>query len=237
VKIAVVIPALDEEEQIAGTIETAQAAKESSRNPGPVGAERVEIEVVVVDAGSQDRTVGRAQEAGARVLSSERGRARQLEKGWRAVTADVILFLHADTRLPPGWAPAVAASLRDGRWVGGAFRLRLDASGGALRVVEFFARLRVALLTLPYGDQAIFVRRSALEALGGIRDVPVMEDLDLIRDMKKKGRIRVLGLEARTSARRYRDHGVARTAWIHLVALVGWRLGIDRVRVAAWCGR
>ena len=116
-------------------------------------------------------------------------------------------------------------------------RRRLDASGGALRVVEFFARLRVALLTLPYGDQAIFVRRSALEALGGIRDVPVMEDLDLIRDMKKKGRIRVLGLEARTSARRYRDHGVARTAWIHLVALVGWRLGIDRVRVAAWCGR
>ncbi|MEE3329044.1 MAG: TIGR04283 family arsenosugar biosynthesis glycosyltransferase [Myxococcota bacterium] len=236
-KIAVVIPALDEEEQIAGAIETAQAAKDSSRNSGLQGVDRVEIEVVVVDAGSLDRTVRLAQEAGARVLVSERGRARQLEAGWRAVSADVVLFLHADTRLPAAWAQAVASSLRDASHVGGAFRLRLDASDKALRVVEFFARLRVALMGLPYGDQAIFVRRSALEKIGGVPAVPIMEDLDLIRAMKKKGRIEVLRLEVRTSARRYLDHGIARTTFTHLVALAAWRLGIDRSRVAAWCGR
>ena len=197
----------------------------------------MEIEVVVVDAGSQDRTVRQAEEAGARVLSSERGRAQQLEKGWRAVKADVILFLHADTKLPPAWASAVSTSLLDAGRVGGAFRLRLDAKGMTLRLVEFLARVRATLIGLPYGDQAIFVRRSVLESIGGVPAVPIMEDLDLIREMKRKGRIEVLGLEVRTSARRYLDHGVLRTAWVHLVALAGWRLGIDRGRVAAWCGR
>ena len=187
VKIAVVIPALDEEEQIEGAIETAQAAENSSWNSGLEGAEQVEIEVVVVDAGSRDETVRLAQQTHVRVLSSERGRARQLEMGWRAVAADVVLFLHADTRLPPGWAQAVQRSLQRPGRVGGAFRLRLDASDRAFRVVEFFVRVRVALMGLPYGDQAIFVRRSVLEAMGGVPQVPLMEDLDLVRAMKRWG--------------------------------------------------
>ena len=237
VKIAVVIPALDEEEQIEGAIETAQAAEDSSRNSGLEGAERVQIEVVVVDAGSRDDTVRLAEQAHARVLVSERGRARQLEVGWRAVAADVVLFLHADTRLPLGWAEAVQRSLREPSRVGGAFRLRLDASEKALRVVELFARLRVALMGLPYGDQAIFVRRAALDAMGGVPAVPIMEDLDLVRAMKARGQIEVLPLEVQSSARRYLDHGIARTVFVHLVALLAWRLGLDRGRLAAWCGR
>jgi len=237
VKIAVVIPALDEEEQIEGAIKTAQAAEDSSRNSGLEGAEQVEIEVVVVDAGSRDDTVRLAEQARARVLVSERGRARQLDVGWRAVAADVVLFLHADTRLPIGWADAVQRSLREPSRVGGAFRLRLDASEKALRVVEFFVRVRVALMGLPYGDQAIFVRREALDAMGGVPAVPIMEDLDLVRAMKARGQIEVLPLEVRSSARRYLDQGIARTVFVHLVALLAWRFGLDRGRVAAWCGR
>ncbi len=236
-KIAVVIPALDEEEQIEGAIETAQAAEASSRNSGLEGAEQVEIEVVVVDAGSRDETVRLAQRAHVRILSSERGRARQLEMGWRAVAADVVLFLHADTRLPLGWAQAVQFSLRRPERAGGAFRLRLDASGRAFRVVEFFVRLRVALMGLPYGDQAIFVRRSVLESMGGLPQVALMEDLDLVRAMKKWGRIQVLPLAVRSSARRYLEDGIVRTVFVHLMALAAWRLGLDRERVAAWYAR
>ena len=90
---------------------------------------------------------------------------------------------------------------------------------------------------LPYGDQAIFVRRSVLEAMGGLPQVALMEDLDLVRAMKKWGRIQVLPLAVRSSARRYLEDGIVRTVFVHLMALAAWRLGLDRERVAAWCGR
>jgi hypothetical protein len=90
---------------------------------------------------------------------------------------------------------------------------------------------------LPYGDQAIFVRRPVLEAMGGLPQVALMEDLDLVRAMKGRGRIQVLPLAVRSSARRYLEDGLLRTVFVHLMALAAWRLGLDRERVAAWCGR
>lgn len=234
VKIAVVIPALEESEQIAGAIETAQAAGISGGEPGPEGAGRVEIDVLVVDGRSLDQTASVARRAGARVLVCEGGRARQLERGWRAVHADVVLFLHADTRLSPDWARCVAEAMRDPAVAGGAFRLRFDSPGWALRLVEWSVQIRVALLALPYGDQAIFVRRSVLEAIGGLPPVPMMEDLDLVRAMKRHGRVRTLPQVATTSARRYLDHGIGRTVFRHLLALLAWRAGFNRARVAAW---
>ena len=245
-----VIPALEESEQIAGAIETAQAAGISGGDRGSGGAGRVEIEVVVVDGRSLDETAYLARRAGARVLLSEGGRARQLEVGWRAVDADVarelmqdgwdadvVLFLHADTRLPGDWVRSVCNEMRDPNVAGGAFRLRFDAPGWALRVVELFVRVRVAVLGLPYGDQAIFVRRSVLEAIGGLRPVPIMEDLDLVKAMKLHGRVLALPLVVTTSARRYLDHGIGRTLFRHALALLAWRAGLNRARVAAWYGQ
>jgi rSAM/selenodomain-associated transferase 2 len=222
VKLSVVIPALDEAERIA-------AAVESARAPG--------VEVLVVDGGSSDDTAQRAAAAGARVLKAERGRARQLDAGVRASAGDAVLFLHADTRLPPAYADAVAGALADPRVVGGAFRLRFDARSRALRWIERAARLRSWLLRMPYGDQALFVRRTALSAIGGVPQVPLMEDLDLVSALRRRGRLALLPQDAVTSARRHLAAGPWRTALRHNLAALAWALGVDRARIAAWVRR
>jgi len=219
VRIAVVIPALQE----AGRIE---AAIRSASAPG--------VEVVVADGGSRDGTPARAEAAGARVVFSEPGRARQLDVGARAAHADVLLFLHADTRLPDGYADQIRDALQDPDVAGGAFAFRFDERSPALRVVEWGVRVRTALAALPYGDQGIFVRRHVLEAIGGVPQVPIMEDLDLVRAVRRHGRLARLPAAAVTSARRYRQGGVARTVWRNTVAVAAFVLGIDRARVASW---
>ncbi len=227
-KLSVVIPALDEAEQIGPTVRQARAEALS------------EVEITVVDGGSTDGTAEQAAEAGARVLESSRGRARQLGVGARASRGDVILFLHADTRLPSRYDSAIREALRDPRIVGGAFRFRFDQGDrgrAVLRFIEWGARLRVALLGMPYGDQALFVRRETLEQIGGVPQAPIMEDLDLVKAMKAHGGLALLPLDAVTSARRYLARGPLRTLARHWIALLAWWLRVDRVRVAAWYGR
>ncbi len=106
-----------------------------------------------------------------------------------------------------------------------------------MRVVEWVVRLRVAWFGLPFGDQALFARRCVLVQIGGIPDVPLMEDLDLVSGIKTVGRLVPLALSSITSARRYRDHGVVRTLCLHWFAMQAWRLGVDRSRLAGWLGR
>jgi rSAM/selenodomain-associated transferase 2 len=246
VRIAVVIPAVDEEDAIEAAIASARGSWErdaSSREAAaldPVAEVAVDpspLELIVVDGGSRDRTVERARAAGARVLAAPRGRALQLDAGWRATRADAVLFLHADTRLPARWEAAVHAALADPSVVGGAFALGFDSPTWALRAVEWGAWLRAAIFGLPYGDQALFARRAELEAIGGVPAVPILEDLDLVHALRRRGRLARLTLAVTTSARRYRRRGVARTWWRNAVALAGWRLGVDRERLAAWYAR
>ncbi len=221
-KIAVVIPALDEAQNIADAVRSASA----------LGAE-----IVVVDGGSRDGTVERARAAGATVVESAPGRARQLQRGVEATSGDAVLFLHADTRLSSGWEAAVAAALADPTVAGGAFRLRFDERSLALRALEQLVRLRVALFSLPYGDQAIFMRRSLLAELGGVPDVTFMEDLDLVRALKTRGRLVGLPLPVTTSARRYRQAGTLRTVGRHAIAALAWRFHVDRGRLEGWVRR
>src|SRR5262245_60756974 len=144
--ISVVIPALDEEDGVAAAI--ASVREEAD-------------EVIVADGGSGDRTRERARAAGATVLEAPRGRGAQLGHGGSAARGDWLVFLHADTRLDAGWSHALAAA--PARSPGGAFRLAIDSPRRAYRVVEMGTRLRSHLLRLPYGDQALFARRSAYE--------------------------------------------------------------------------
>jgi len=218
VRIAVVIPTLQEADRIAHAIESARA-------PG--------VEILVADAGSTDATRARALAAGARVVESAPGRARQLAAGAGRTDAEVLLFLHADTRLPAGWAEAVRRALADARVAGGAFAFRFAERSLALALVEWGVRLRLALARLPYGDQALFVRRSVLDAIGGVPQAPLMEDLDLVRAIRGQGRLALLPEPAVTSARRYLEGGVWRTVGRNLVALLGFWLGVDRARLAA----
>ena len=221
-KLSVVIPALDEADRI-------EEAIASATGEG--------VEVIVVDGGSRDGTRDRAAAAGASVLQSIPGRARQLGIGAHEARGDAVLFLHADSRLPGGWAAAVRAALADPATSGGAFALRFDVSHPALRVIGWGAALRVKLFRLPYGDQAIFARRRILEEMGGPPQAQLMEDLDLVRELKRRGRFVMSRLAVTTSARRYLEQGPWRVALRNLTAAIAWWLGVDRGRVAAWYQR
>ena len=216
------IPTLDEAEGVTRAIESARASG---------------VDILVVDGGSRDDTVRLAREAGACVLAGERGRARQLRLGSERARGEAIVFLHADTQLSAGWAERVRQALRDPQCAGGAFRFRFEERGFRERWIEAWVALRVALFQLPYGDQALFVRHDVLRAMGGVPVVPVMEDLDLVHGIKRAGRLEVLDLPARTSSRRYAERGAVRTVLQHAVALVGFHVGADRARLAAWLGR
>lgn len=222
VKLSVIIPALDEADRVADAVRSATA-------PG--------VEVMVVDGGSADATRARAAAAGARVVTEAPGRARQLARGIRESHGEVLVFLHADTRLSPGFTAAIEAALSDPGTLGGAFRLRFDRRTPALRLIEWAARARAAIFAMPYGDQALFVRRATLDAIGGVPQVPVMEDLDLVRAIRHRGRLALLPLAVTTSARRHCAQGPLRTALRHNLAAVAWTLGVERRRIAAWLRR
>ena len=218
--ISVVIPTLNEQSRIEDALASAAA-------PG--------VERIVADGGSSDATAELARRAGAeQLIESPPGRARQMEAGWRAARGDTVLFLHADTRLGAGWKEALEAALADPGVAGGAFRLRFEGHGAALRILEWGAAARARLGGLPYGDQGLFVRRRLLEAAGGIAPVPIFEDLDLVRTIQRNGRLALLPVWALTSARRYERNGPLRQWLRNQLALGGYFLRLPRESVAAW---
>jgi len=201
--LTVVIAALNEEERVAAAVRSAFEAGAS--------------EVIVVDGGSAEATAARARDAGARVILGERMRAKQLNLGAREAANDTILFLHADTFLPRGAAEAVLAS---GVSFGG-FRIAFAERSLRLRCVAFMINLRTRMTRQPWGDQAQFVRR---DAFPGFREIPIMEDYDLARRMKRGA---ILPLTVVTSGRRFLQKGVLRTSFINWMTILRYHLGAD----------
>lgn len=201
-KLSVVIPALDEAENVAAAVRSA-----------PAGAE-----VVVADGGSTDETREVATRAGARVIAGPRGRARQMNAGARATSGDVLLFLHADEVLPPNADRCIDRALAEGGVVGGSFRLRIEPGSPALGLIAFGSNLRSRYLGFPYGDQGLFVRRSAFERAGGFPEIPFLEDVAMVRKLRKQGRLEQLDLHVTTGPRHWRELGPVRTT------LLNWRM-------------
>jgi rSAM/selenodomain-associated transferase 2 len=202
-------------------------ALECTRRPG--------VERIVVDGGSRDGSRGVAAALGAeQVLECEPGRAHQLSTGLDAASGELVLFLHADTRLDPGWDEALRRALEDPAVGGGAFRLVFESPRAAYRVIEAGVALRCRVLRLPYGDQGLFARRKPLLEAGGIRPAPIFEDLDLVARIRGLGRFTLLRERAWTSPRRYERNGVLRTVLRNNLALSAYLLGLDRERVARW---
>lgn len=221
-RIAVIVAALDEEECLARTLDSVLRA--------------TDVELVVVDGGSQDRTVDIARVHGARIVHAVRGRASQMNAGAAATSAPILVFLHADTELPAGWDASVRAILGRPRVSAGAFRLSFGRAPFLLRCIAHGANLRARWLELPYGDQALFVRAEAFAAAGGFPDVPIMEDVVLVRRLAARGRVALADRSVITSARRWNERGTVRTSALNSVCLAAHVCGVSPHRIARWRG-
>ncbi len=195
--LSVIVPTLNEEAEVA-------AALLSARAPAV-------CEILVVDGGSSDATVGIARQHADIVIGAPCGRARQLDDGARLARGDVLLFLHADSVLPHGFDHAVVQALSDERVVGGRFDVCLAPGGALLWLTGELLNLRSRLTRISTGDQAIFVRRGVYGAIGGFPQIPLMEDVAFSRALKRYGQVTCLRERVVTSSRRWRRHGVVRT--------------------------
>jgi rSAM/selenodomain-associated transferase 2 len=164
-------------------------------------------------------------------IDAPRGRAAQMNAGAAAAHGQWLVFLHADTHLPSAWQDAIDLASRDPRVNAGCFRFALDSTSMKARIIEIGVRARVALLGLPYGDQALFVRRDAFAALGGYADLPIMEDVDLVQRLRRKGRLHRSALTATTSARRWERDGWVRRTARHLTLILLYFCGVEPVRL------
>jgi len=223
--VSIIIPTLNEEASVSRAIR-------SCREAGP-------CEVIVVDGGSRDRTVEIAQGEADAAIIAPRGRAAQMNAGAAVASGGVLLFLHADTLLPGGSVHGVLGALQEPAVVGGAFRVRLAASPeagryvrGALGITGRMIGARGFISRSYSGDQAIFVRAEAFRAAGGYPEIPLMEDVELSRRMRRAGKTVLLPLRVETSGRRWEEWGPLRTVLFMWRLRVGYLLGWTPSRCA-----
>jgi rSAM/selenodomain-associated transferase 2 len=223
-KLSIIIPVLDEGEGIAAALD----ALSDMRALG--------VEVIVVDGGSRDATIQRARLRADRVISAPRGRALQMNAGAQKAAGDVLLFLHADTQLPPDADHLVLGGLeRSGRaW--GRFDVRIAGDHLLFPIIGWLMSVRSRITGIATGDQAIFVRRAAFETAGGFAAIPLMEDIALCRRLKRASRPLCLRDRAVTSGRRWEQNGVSRTILLMWRLRIAYFLGADPKRLARQYG-
>ena len=212
IRLSIILPVLDESAAIGATLESLAPLRAAGH------------ELLVVDGGSQDNTVALCQRAGCQVLGSTRGRARQMNAGAARAQGEVLVFLHADSQLPAHADTLIGLALQQGAlW--GRFDVRIEGPSSLLPVIAALMNLRSRWSGIATGDQAMFVRRSVFESLGGFADQPLMEDIELSRRLKRLGRPACLRQRVITSGRRWDRHGLWRTI------VLMWRL-----RLRYWLG-
>jgi rSAM/selenodomain-associated transferase 2 len=197
-RLSVVVPMLNEGFAIGATLAALRTGAPNA-------------EVIVVDGGSTDQSVDVARNLADRVVAAARGRARQMNAGAALGPGDILAFVHADTRVPSSFEKEILDALEESDIVGGRFDVELDDPSFAYRLIGDLISLRSRITRTATGDQAIFVRRSVFEALGGFPDLDLCEDLDFSRRLKRAGRVACLHSRVTTSARRWRRDGLART--------------------------
>jgi hypothetical protein len=219
--ISVIIPTLNEADGIAAAL-------------APLFGSFPVAEVIVVDGGSTDGTQNKALACGAKVIAAAGGRAQQMNAGAAVASGNILLFLHADTRLPVGFQKQVRQGLGLPGVVGGAFQFRLDGEAGVFHFLERLTNWRARRLQMPYGDQALFMRAQAFRSLGGFPEMPIMEDFELVRRLKQRGRICILPAPAITSARRWKKRGIIKTTTLNQIVIIGYYLGVSPQTLARW---
>jgi rSAM/selenodomain-associated transferase 2 len=211
--VSIIIPVLNEEASIAAAL----GRLADAQVPG--------VEILVVDGGSDDASVSRALPLSDAVIIAPRGRAAQMNAGAKHARGDILLFLHADTRLPDNWRTAVLEGLAEGTHDWGRFDVSIEGSSIALPVIAAMMNLRSRWTGIATGDQAIFVRRDTFEAVGGFPEILLMEDIAVSKLLKRFTPPVCLKQKVETSGRRWEKNGVLRTI------VMMWRL-----RLLYWCG-
>lgn len=210
--ISLVLPTLNEEQFLPATLSSLRSGNN--------------VEIIVADGGSRDRTAEIAEACGAKLVHSGPGRGRQMNAGAAAASGEILVFVHADTRLPFLYDCALRRSLAIGA-IGGAFEFALDKPFPGSNMVTRMVGLRSRYLKAPYGDQAYFVRAEDFAALGGFPEIQILEDVHFWRNLTKRGRVRIIELPAVTSGRRWQELGVLKTTFINQLIMSGDRLGIS----------
>ncbi len=233
--ISIIMPVLDEASRIQAGLSVLQRQLRDAEG----------VEIIVVDGSSADKTVGLAQASGATVISTEPGRARQMNAGAAIAQGDILLFLHGDTQLPDRFITLIRQTLVGARSsnraaappVAGAFSLKIRGEDRGLRLVEWGVGWRSRYFKLPYGDQALFVRADRFQALGGFPDLPIMEDFEFVRQLRRQGDLAILPEAVTTSGRRWRTVGILQTTVINQLIVLGYLIGIPPQKLCRWYRR
>ena len=221
--LSIIIPVFNEQENIAQVLKNLESVPD--------------IEIIVVDGGSQDDTVAIAQSLNInslniKVIVIPAGRAKQMNAGAAIASGDSLLFLHGDTCLPSGFETLIPEALSRPKVVAGAFELGISGTDWKLRIVEWMVKVRSHLFSLPYGDQAIFLSKQQFQNLGGFPELPIMEDFQLILKLQKQGKIHILPVKVTTSGRRWQKLGIVQTTCINQLMILGYFLGIPIEKLA-----
>jgi rSAM/selenodomain-associated transferase 2/rSAM/selenodomain-associated transferase 1 len=222
-RISVIIPALNESSVIEKTMTTLLKCEQ--------------VEIIVVDGGSRDNTIELAKSYGATVLSTVPSKAVQMNAGAAHASGDVLLFLHADTCLPEKFDEKVLTAVTRNGFSAGAFTLGIDTDSPWMRFIERAANWRARFFQMPYGDQALFVSRNFFNDVGGFPEIPIMEDFELIKRLKRKGRIIMLPESVRTSSRRWQNIGIFKAWLLNQMIVIGYYIGVSLPRLARWYRR
>ncbi|NER01698.1 MAG: glycosyltransferase family 2 protein [Okeania sp. SIO3C4] len=220
--ISIIIPVLNEVNTITQTISTAQTAKDK------------DIEIIVVDGGSNDGTIELIKCLNIQIISSVPGRATQMNCGAKIATGKILLFLHGDTLLPSNFDRMLEDILVKPKIIAGAFELSIRGTTKGLRIVERMVNWRSRYLQMPYGDQGIFLPAKIFQEIGGFPEIPIMEDFELIRRLKKRGQIAIVPTPVFTSGRRWQKLGILKTTLINQIVIIAYLLGVSPQRLARW---
>ena len=219
---SVVVPVLNETECINTVIEHIRSLK--SERP---------CEIIVVDGDPAGGTIGQIDCQDVVTVAGEKGRGRQMNVGAAIAKGDILVFLHADTKLPAGALAKVENVLQRDGYAAGAFDLGIESGDFFIKLIAAGGRLRSRMTRVPYGDQAIFMRREYFEEIGGFKEIALMEDVELMRRIKGRGdEIFILKDRVKTSGRRWEKGGTFYTTFKNQVLLILYRLGVSPERLA-----
>jgi rSAM/selenodomain-associated transferase 2 len=224
---SIIIPVLNEPDRINSLIEHLQ--KQNFEIPH---------EIIVVDGDTQGSTITAIKDRNVTTITSEKGRGRQMNAGAAAAYGEILIFLHADTILPENALVKISRILQNKNYVGGAFDLKIDSNRLFLKYISVRASMRSRWNRIPYGDQAIFIRKKYFNQIGGYKEIPLMEDVDLMRRIKKDGKkIVILPDKVTTSARRWENDGVFYTTLRNQILIRLFYLGISPHKLAKYYWR